>query len=76
MMPWSWRTVSIVSATAAYSLSEFEDTELKVLTEVKERFGKYTSSMISEFSHKEKGYEETQNGEFISYAKYARDLQI
>jgi hypothetical protein len=33
------------------------------------------SVMITDFSHKEKGYQETKNGQIISY-KYAKDLRI
>jgi len=57
-------------------LSVFSDSELKVITEVKDFFNKYNSKGITDFSHKEKGYLETQNGDFISYYKYAKDLRI
>lgn len=53
----------------------FSDTELKIITEVKIHFKGFTSKRISDFSHNEKGYRETSNGNIISY-KYARDLQI
>lgn len=53
----------------------FSDSELKVLTEVKEYFKSYGSKDIKEFSHKEKAYKETVSGENISYL-YSSNLQI
>ncbi len=57
-------------------LSLFSETELKILAEIKIHFKGFTAKRISDFSHNEKGYRETSNGEIISYGKYARDLQI
>lgn len=53
----------------------FLDSEIKVLAEVKEYFKDFNSSRIRDFSHKERGYSETQIGHMISY-QYAKDLQI
>jgi putative zinc finger/helix-turn-helix YgiT family protein len=56
-------------------LSVFTDSELKVLVDVKERFKSFTSTQIKDFSHEEKAYKETSNGDVISYL-YAKDLKI
>lgn len=51
------------------------DTECKVLSRVYEKFKDFGSAEISEYSHKEKGYNATKQGEIISYA-YAMDIQL
>lgn len=56
-------------------LSLFSETELKIIAEVKIYFRDFNANSIRNFSHNEKGYRETSNGDIISY-KYARDLQI
>ncbi len=56
-------------------LSVFIPSELKIIATVKEIFENYSPRRISEFSHKEKGYIETQNSKLISY-RYAEELQI
>lgn len=56
-------------------LTVFSDDELEVLIQVKKFFRDYNAKQIREFSHKEKGYDETKIGEIISY-DYANDLQI
>jgi len=53
----------------------FLDSELKVLATVKEHFKGFTARKISDFSHDEKGYAETETGHLISY-QYAEELQI
>lgn len=53
----------------------FSDTELKIIAEVKIYFKDFTAKRISDFSHNERGYKETSNGNIISY-KYADSLQI
>lgn len=53
----------------------FSDTELKILSEVKERFKGSSSTDIKDFSHNERGYIETGKGDLISY-RYAAYLQI
>ena len=56
-------------------LSVFENPELKTLIEVKEHFKDFSAGRIKSFSHNEKGYKETSDGQIISYA-YADELQI
>ena len=56
-------------------LSVFNDTELKILAEVKEYFKSFNSSQIKNFSHDELAYTSTGDGEIISYL-YAKDLRI
>jgi len=56
-------------------LSLFDDTEIKILAEIKEYFKLFNSSEIKNLSHEEKAYKETNDGDFISYV-YAKDLQI
>lgn len=55
------------------NLSLFSETELKILATVKEYFVNFNAKEISEYSHKEKGYEETETGQYISY-DYADQL--
>lgn len=56
-------------------LTLFSDTELKIIAEVKIHFKGFTAKRISDFSHNERGYRETSQGNIISY-KYANSLQI
>ncbi len=56
-------------------LSIFSNSELKVLATVKEHFNDFTAKKITDFSHDEKGYEETETGRLISY-KYANELKM
>ena len=56
-------------------LSVFSDSELKILTEIKEYFKSYGSKQIKDLSHQEKAYRETTSSEKISYL-YSRDLQL
>jgi len=56
-------------------LSLFSDSELKILASVKEYFKKFTAKKVTEFSHGEKGYRETQTGQLISY-DHAEDLKV
>lgn len=51
------------------------DLELNVLERVYEKFKDFGSSDISAYSHKEKGYQSTKEGEIISYA-YAKDIKL
>jgi putative zinc finger/helix-turn-helix YgiT family protein len=55
-------------------LNIFSDSELKVLTSVKDKYGKLSATAISKRSHKEKGYLETTNSNLISYA-YAEVIE-
>jgi putative zinc finger/helix-turn-helix YgiT family protein len=56
-------------------LSVFSDSELEVLLFVKKFFQSFNATQIREFSHEEKGYNETKVGDIISF-DYANDLQI
>jgi len=56
-------------------LLSFSETELKILTDVKEYFKDFTAKRITDFSHEENGYKETPNGRLISY-KYANELKF
>ena len=51
------------------------DEEFIVLEKIHEKFKDYGSVDISNYSHKEKGYCATKQGEIISYA-YAKDIQL
>jgi putative zinc finger/helix-turn-helix YgiT family protein len=56
-------------------LSMFSTTELKILAMVKEYFAGFSAKKISVLSHQEKGYQDTRDGELISY-DYAQYLSI
>ncbi len=62
------------SAIHEPNLALFSDTELKVLSNVKDYFKHFTSKRITDFSHREKGYQQTEDRQVISY-QYASDLQ-
>lgn len=55
--------------------SVFSTSELASLAFVKDKFHKVSATQIRDFSHAEKGYQNTKNGELISY-QYAFELQI
>lgn len=65
----------IFVSTIEPDLSIFEPSELKILAEVKELFKDHTATQIRDFSHKERGYQETPDHELISYS-FAESLQI
>lgn len=56
-----------ISSIKKCDISIFDDKELEILKYVKETFKDYSSKDISEFSHKEKAYINTQIGKKISY---------
>jgi len=56
-------------------LLSFSNSEIKTLIEVKEYFEDFGAGAIKDFSHRERGYKETYDGQIISYA-YAEDLQM
>ena len=58
-----------------YDLKLLSPSEIRILHVVDEFFRDFNAWQISEYSHKEKGYKATRQGEIISY-EYARDLQI
>lgn len=68
-------TGEFLTSTREPDLSIFSTTELKTLALVKEFFEKYTAKDIRNFSHNERGYQVTRDGELISY-EYAQFLQI
>jgi len=56
-------------------LSLFSNSELASLASIKQQFEEFTSRDIRDYSHEEKGYLETKDGELISY-KFAEELRI
>ena len=65
----------VIKPVAAFNKGMLTDAEVCVLESVYEKFKKYGSSAISEYSHKEKGYCSTRQGEIISY-EYAKELNL
>jgi putative zinc finger/helix-turn-helix YgiT family protein len=63
----------IIKAAKKPDLSLFTASELRIMASVKEDFKEYNAREITEFSHKEAGFQETQNGGTISY-NYAKKL--
>ena len=63
----------IIKAAKKPDLSLFTASELRIMASVEEDFKEYNAREITEFSHKEAGYQETQNGGTISY-NYAKNL--
>jgi len=57
------------------NLTLFSESELKILATIKEYFKGYSAKAISDFSHEEKGYQETTTGQPIPY-EYAEALRI
>lgn len=55
--------------------SIFSTSEMAVISSIKAKFEKFSARRIAEYSHIEKGYQETKDGEIISYS-FAADLQI
>lgn len=53
----------------------FSDDEILVLKEVNSYFENYSATKIREYSHQEKGYANTTDGQLISFS-YASDLSI
>jgi putative zinc finger/helix-turn-helix YgiT family protein len=53
----------------------FTGRELQILVDVRNHFGRMTAKALSDLSHKEQAYRETQSGELISY-RYAQSLKI
>lgn len=52
----------------------FTDSEIKTLATIKEKFNDFNVRRIRDFSHNEKGYQATNDGELISFS-YAEELQ-
>jgi putative zinc finger/helix-turn-helix YgiT family protein len=59
----------------APDLSIFSPSELRILASVKEVFQNFSAKKISDFSHNEKGYQETESTRLISYS-YASELSL
>lgn len=57
------------------ALQHFTKSEIAVLKQVKKYFERYSASQIKDFSHKERGYLETDKGKPIAYP-YAEFLKI
>lgn len=51
------------------------ESEMAVVERIYEKFKNFGSADISDYSHKEKGYSATKNGEIISYV-YAKDIHL
>ena len=51
------------------------DSEVEMLNRIYEKFKSFGSVEISDYSHKEKGYNATKKGQIISYA-YAMDIEL
>lgn len=58
-----------------YDENIFEEKELQTLTTVKEKLQKHSATILSNWSHSFKGWQETENGQIISY-DYAPYLDI
>jgi len=56
-------------------LSDFTDSEIKVLSTIKEFFYNFTAKDISNYSHEEKAYQDTAEQASISY-EYAKFLKM
>ena len=54
---------------------QFSNSELALLAQVAERFKDATARAVSDLSHKEPGYENTRDGEIISY-EFAERMQF
>ncbi len=63
----------IIKTVKEPDLNIFSPSELRIMASVMEDFKEYTATQIQEFSHKEKGYQQTADGEIISYI-YANEL--
>lgn len=55
--------------------SELTERELSVLERVSRKFREFGSKQIADYSHNERGYKETVQGQIISYA-YAADIEL
>lgn len=55
--------------------ASLSSSELSVLNTVNNKFASFGSKQIADYSHEERGYKETSQGQIISYA-YATDINI
>lgn len=65
----------VLVANEAPDYGQFSNSELALLAQVAERFKDATAREVSNLSHKEPGYEQTRDGEFISYA-FAERMRV
>lgn len=63
-----------IRATKEPDLSMFSSSELDTIASVKQRFAHFSAKEIADFSHGEVGYQETSDGQIISYS-YATQLK-
>ena len=68
-------SAEIYTSQTPPNANAFSDEEMMVIREVTEKFRHFNAREITEFSHAEKGYQETGTRELIPYG-YARDLKI
>lgn len=64
-----------IKAKEQFDPSQFSDDELEILEQVEQQFKEYGSVAISNFSHEEDGWNNTEYREIISY-DYAETLKI
>ena len=64
-----------IRALTGADMSIFSNDESRVLLEVKKALGRKTAKALSDLSHKQRGYTETEGGQLISY-RYAEYLRI
>ena len=65
----------VVISTEPNSTEVFNTIEDSIMRQVHNKFYGFTAKQIEDFSHEERAYKDTKNGEIISYA-YAKDLNI
>jgi len=63
----------VIKSVKEPDLNIFSPSELRIMASVMDDFKGYTATQIQKFSHKEKAYQQTNDGETISYA-YANEL--
>ncbi len=63
----------LIKAIKEPDLNIFSPSELRIMASVMEDFKRYTATQIQDMSHEERGYQQTIDGEIISYT-YANDL--
>ncbi|NLW91015.1 MAG: DUF4065 domain-containing protein [Syntrophomonadaceae bacterium] len=64
-----------IDALTDFSVEVFSEDELEVLRKVAKKFKGWSAAKISEYSHYETAYSQTDNGESIPF-EYARDLSL
>lgn len=66
---------AIIKPLKEFNTSAFSQSELDVLKTVGNKFGSWFSSELKDYSHKEEGYAQTTQGDFIPFS-YASSLSI